>query len=214
MDFIDSMDKNKEETWAKKLFKNEGSPKKVKIEVQGSVKTENLEKKGWFCAPVEFFINNTDVETTEEDVKEAAKEFGNIELLELERKTKIGATYGSFRIKVDRKDSDRCLNDDSWPQGWKIRRFYRNYKVSKIDIKTKLKKKIEELKGAKEEDKLRSQRDKLIAKTNEEKEKMRKAEEEKAREAALAEEEKAREAALEKERIAMKDRFEIKENRR
>ena len=38
-DFIDSMDKNKEETWAKKLFKNEDSPKKVKIEVQGSVKT-------------------------------------------------------------------------------------------------------------------------------------------------------------------------------
>ena len=42
----------KEETWANRLFKNE---KKVKIEVQGSVKTENIERKGWSCAPVEFF---------------------------------------------------------------------------------------------------------------------------------------------------------------
>ena len=80
-------------------------------------------------APVEFFISNTDVETVEEDVKEAAKNLAKVEILEVEKKTKEGATYGSFRIKVEREDFGKCVSEDSWPNGWKVRRFFRNYRV-------------------------------------------------------------------------------------
>ena len=75
-DFIEDIDKKNKETWAKRLFKNENRSQKGKIEVQGSVETEDK----WSCAPVEFFICNTDVDTSEEDVKEAAKEIIKIDI--------------------------------------------------------------------------------------------------------------------------------------
>ena len=123
----------RKETWAEKLFSNEGNRRKVKIELQGKAKPENESRKGWKSAPIEFFISNTNVETSIEDVKEAARNFAKIELIEVEKKTKEGATYGSFRIKVELQDYEKCVNEDSWPQGWKIRKFYRNFKV-KTDI--------------------------------------------------------------------------------
>ena len=76
----------------------------------------------------------------------------------------MGATYGSFRIKVNRKDSDKCLREERWPQGWKIRRFFRSYKVKKGDNGIKLKKEIEDLKKVGQEEKLKIQRDKLAKK--------------------------------------------------
>ena len=164
-DFIENLDNKNEDTWAKRLFKNEDRSKKIKLEVQGSAETK------WSCAPVELFICNTDVEISEEDVKEAAKEIINVDLLEVERKTKEGANYGSFRIKVNRKDSDRCLKDESWPKGWRIRKFFRNYKVKKVDNGARLKKEIEQLQAARKEEQLKIQRDKLVKIAMEEEEK-------------------------------------------
>ena len=82
----------------------------MKIEVQGMVKTEGEDRKGWKSAPVEFFISNTDVETSEDDVKEAAKNLAKVETLEIEKKTKERARWkeknlGSVLVKIaDRKD--------------------------------------------------------------------------------------------------------------
>ena len=55
------------ETWANKLFNKEEDSyrKKIKLEVQGSQTVENR-IKGWACAPVELFVSNTDVETSEQ----------------------------------------------------------------------------------------------------------------------------------------------------
>ena len=39
-------------------------------------------------APVELFVSNTDVETTEEDVKEALKCLGKIDPIEIKKKKK------------------------------------------------------------------------------------------------------------------------------
>ena len=55
---------------------------------------------------------------------------GNIDPIEIEKKT-IEATYGSFRIKNDKEDLEKSMKDESWLKGWKIRRFYRNFKISK-----------------------------------------------------------------------------------
>ena len=123
-------------SWAERLFKKNENSKKAKVEIQGKAKTEDESRKGWKSAPVEFFISNTNVETSIEDVKEAARKFAKIETLEIEKKTKLGATYGSFRIKVERQDYEKCINGDSWPQGWKIRNFYRSFKA-KADIITR-----------------------------------------------------------------------------
>ena len=116
-------------SWAERLFKKDENSKRAKVEIQGKAKTEDESRKGWKSAPVEFFISNTNVETSTEDVKEAARNFAKIESIEIEKKTKEGATYGSFRIKVERQDYEKCINEDSWPQGWKIRKFFRNFKV-------------------------------------------------------------------------------------
>lgn len=75
----------------------------------------------------------------------------------MERKTKIGATYRSFRIKVNNKDSYRFLEDKSWPKGWRIQRFFRNYKVKKIDNGVRLKQEIEDLQLVQKEKQLRAQ---------------------------------------------------------
>ena len=85
-DFDKKVEKNVEDSWAKRLFKNENRFKKVKIEVQGSVDTSKYHLSSedkWSCAPVELFICNTDVETSEEDVKEAAKEIIKLDLQQL-----------------------------------------------------------------------------------------------------------------------------------
>ena len=79
--------------------------------------------------------------------------------MEVERKTKEGATYGSFRIKVNKKDLETCLKDESWPTGWRIRRFFRNYKAKKIDNEEKLKKEIEVLQSIQKEKQLKEKRD-------------------------------------------------------
>ena len=49
-------------------------------------------------------------------------------------------------------------------KGWRIRRFFRNYKVKKIDNGVRLKKEIEELQSAQKEKQLQAQRDKLVEK--------------------------------------------------
>ena len=102
---------DKKVSWAQKLFKNSEDDRKVKIEVQGKVKPEVEARKGWKSVPVEFFISNTDIETSEDEIKEAAKNLAKVETLEIERKTKEGATYGSFRIKVDREDFGKCFSE-------------------------------------------------------------------------------------------------------
>ena len=116
------------ETWAKKLFTNQ---KKEKVVVQGNAKIEGEIRQGWRSSNVEFFIKDCSIETSEIDVKEAAEKIAKVELLEVEKKTKEGATYGSFRIKVRKEDSWLVKNYESWPPGWRIRNFYRNYKVNK-----------------------------------------------------------------------------------
>ena len=45
-DFIEDINQKNKETWAKRLFKNESRSQKGKIEVQGSVETEDK----WSCA--------------------------------------------------------------------------------------------------------------------------------------------------------------------
>ena len=30
---------------------------------------------------------------------------------------------------MNREDFGRCVSEDSWPQGWKIRKFFRNFKI-------------------------------------------------------------------------------------
>ena len=116
------------ETWAKKLFSNQ---KKERVVVQGNAKIDGEVPVGWRSSNVEFFIRDCSVETSEKDVKEAAVKIAKVNLLEVEKKTKEGATYGSFRIKVRKEDSWLVKKDDSWPPGWKIRNFYRNFKVKK-----------------------------------------------------------------------------------
>ena len=60
-----------------------------------------------------------------------------METLEIEKKTKDGAKYGSFKIKVERDDFGKCVSEDSWLQGWKIKRFFRNFRVKLDNVKLK-----------------------------------------------------------------------------
>ena len=75
---------------------------------------------------------------------------GKIDPIEIEKKTKLEATYGSFRIKINKEDLESSMKDESWPKGWKIRRFYRNFKTSK-NSREKVKEDVEEVKEGVEE---------------------------------------------------------------
>ena len=114
------------QTWAKKLFSNQ---KKERVEVQGNAKIDGEMPVGWRSSDVEFFIRDCSVNTSVTDVREAAVKIAKVNLLEVEKKTKEGATYGSFRIKVRKEDSWLVKKNESWPPGWHVRNFFRNFKV-------------------------------------------------------------------------------------
>ena len=65
---------------------------------------------------------------------------GKIDPIEIEKKTKIG-----FRIKIEKEDLETSMQEESWPKGWKIRRFYRNFKTSK-NSQEKVKEDVKEVK--------------------------------------------------------------------
>ena len=62
--------------------------------------------------------------TTEEDIRDLVSETSKVEVLEVERRSRMGAYFGSFRVRVNRDEFEKALSPECWPSGWSIREYF------------------------------------------------------------------------------------------
>ena len=74
-------------------------------------------REGWAaaCPPTNIFVYHTSKTTTTEDVRDAAKHFGGLDVKEVEKRSNEHALFGSFRVSIERKDFNLAMTGSSWP---------------------------------------------------------------------------------------------------
>ena len=77
-------------------------------------------RQGWRAAPREIFVYHTHYSTNEDDIKDLINETSKVEVLEVEKRSREGSYFGSFRVKVNREDFDKALQPEHWPAGWSV----------------------------------------------------------------------------------------------
>ena len=81
-------------------------------------------RQGWKSAPRELFVYHTHHSTTDEDIKDLIGETSKVEVLEIEKRSREGAYFGSFRVRVNRDEFEKALSPEHWPSGWSVREYF------------------------------------------------------------------------------------------
>ena len=81
-------------------------------------------RQGWRAAPRDIFVYHTHHSTTEEDIKDLVGETSKVEVLEVEKRSRMGSYFGSFRLKVNREDFEAAMQPEHWPAGWSVREYF------------------------------------------------------------------------------------------
>ena len=81
-------------------------------------------REGWKSSPREIFVYHTHHSTTEQDVRDLVSETSKVEVLEVEKRSQMGAYFGSFRVRVNRDEFEKALSPEFWPSGWSIREYF------------------------------------------------------------------------------------------
>ena len=74
-------------------------------------------RQGWKSAPRDLFVYHTHNSTTEEDIKDLIGETSKVEVLQVERRSRDHAYFGSFRVSVNRDEFEKALAPEHWPSG-------------------------------------------------------------------------------------------------
>jgi hypothetical protein len=81
-------------------------------------------RQGWKSAPRELFVYHTHHSTTDEDIRDLIGETSKVEVLEIEKRSREGAYFGSFRVRVNMDEFDKALSPEHWPSGWSVREYF------------------------------------------------------------------------------------------
>ena len=81
-------------------------------------------REGWKSSPREIFVYHTHHSTTEQDIRDLVSETSKVEVLEIEKRPREGAYFGSFRVRVNRDEFEKALSPECWPSGWSIREYF------------------------------------------------------------------------------------------
>jgi hypothetical protein len=79
---------------------------------------------GWTPAPRDIFVYHTNHLTTAEDISDLMKAQSKVSPMNIEKRSKEYAYFGSFRVTVRRDDFDEAMKPEHWPAGWSIREYY------------------------------------------------------------------------------------------
>ena len=71
-----------------------------------------------------MFVYHTHHSTTELDIRDLIAETSNVEVIEVEKRSREGAYFGSFRVRVNRDEFERALAPEHWPSGWSVREYF------------------------------------------------------------------------------------------
>ena len=69
-------------------------------------------RQGWKAAPRDIFVYHTHHSTTEEDIRDLVSETSKVEVLEVEKRSREGAYFGSFKIRVSRDQFDVAMQPE------------------------------------------------------------------------------------------------------
>ena len=81
-------------------------------------------RQGWRAAPRDIFVYHTHHSTTEDDIKDLVKETSGVEVLEVEKRSREGSYFGSFRVRVNREQFETAMQPEHWPTGWSVREYF------------------------------------------------------------------------------------------
>jgi hypothetical protein len=81
-------------------------------------------RQGWRAAPRDIFVYHTHHSTTIDDIKDLVNETSKVEVLEVEKRSREGSYFGSFRVKVNRDEFDIAMQPEHWPAGWSVREYF------------------------------------------------------------------------------------------
>ena len=81
-------------------------------------------RQGWRAAPRDIFVYHTHHSTTEDDIKDLVKETSGVEVLEVEKRSREGSYFGSFRLRVNREQFETAMQPEHWPAGWSVREYF------------------------------------------------------------------------------------------
>ena len=62
--------------------------------------------------------------TTEDDIKDLVTETSKVEIIEVEKRSRFGSYFGSFRVRVNREEFDTAMQPEHWPAGWSVREYF------------------------------------------------------------------------------------------
>lgn len=79
---------------------------------------------GWTPAPRDIFVYHTNHLTTTEDISDLMIDQSKVTPMNVEKRSKEYAYFGSFRVTVRRDDFDEAMKAEKWPAGWSIREYY------------------------------------------------------------------------------------------
>ncbi len=79
---------------------------------------------GWTPAPRDIFVYHTNHLTTKEDISDLMAAQSKVIPMNVEKRSKDYAYFGSFRVTVRRDDFDEAMKAEHWPAGWSIREYY------------------------------------------------------------------------------------------
>ena len=79
---------------------------------------------GWTPAPRDIFVYHTNHLTTTEDISDLMIDQSKVTPMNVEKRSKEYAYFGSFRVTVRRDDFDQAMKAEHWPAGWSIREYY------------------------------------------------------------------------------------------
>ena len=81
-------------------------------------------RQGWRAAPRDIFVYHTHHSTCEEDIKDLVMETSKVEVIEVEKRSREGSYFGSFRLRVNRGQFDTAMQPEHWPAGWSVREYF------------------------------------------------------------------------------------------
>ena len=79
---------------------------------------------GWTPAPRDIFVYHMNHLTTAEDISDLMKAQSKVSPMNIEKRSKEYAYFGSFRVTVRRDDFEEAMKPEHWPAGWSIREYY------------------------------------------------------------------------------------------
>ena len=75
---------------------------------------------GWTPAPHDIFVYHTNHLTTTEDISDLMIAQSKVIPMNVDKRSKEYAYFGSFRVTVRRDDFDEAMKAEHWPASWSI----------------------------------------------------------------------------------------------